>query len=53
MLYGLGMQTEWTPGIVVLIFKEKGDNKNNKCHRVMKLLEHGMKVMEMVLEKRT
>ena len=30
----------------------KGDIRNCSCHRAVKRLEHGMKVVEMVLEKR-
>ena len=49
---GFGMQAEWTLSIVVPIFKGKGDIRNCSCYRAVKLLEHGMKVVEMVLEKR-
>ena len=37
--------------IVVSIFKRKDDIWNCGCHRAVKLIEHGMKVVEMVLEK--
>ena len=37
---------------MVQIFKGKGDIRNCSCNRAMKLLEHGMKVVERVLEKR-
>ena len=38
--------------IVVPIFKGKGDIHNCSYNRAVKLHEHGMKVVEMVLEKR-
>ena len=34
------------------IFKGKGDIRNCICYTDVKLLEHGMKVVERVLEKR-
>ena len=34
------------------IFKGKSDIWNCSCHSAVKLLEHGMKVMERVFEKR-
>ena len=45
-----GMPAEWALSIVVPIFKGKGDISN--CYRAVKFLEHGMKVVERVLEKR-
>ena len=33
-------------------FKVKGDISNCSCYGAVKLLEHGMKVVERVLEKR-
>ena len=45
------MPVNWALSIVVTIFKEKGDIRNCSCHRAVKLLEHGMKVVERVLEK--
>ena len=40
------------PSIVEPIFKGKDDFMNFSCNRAVKLLEHGMKVVERVLEKR-
>ena len=37
---------------MVPIFKGMGDIRNCSCYRALKLLEHGMKVVERVLEKR-
>ena len=50
ILDGLGMPAECS--IAVPIFKEKGDTRNRSCYRAVKLLEHCMKVVERVLEKR-
>ena len=33
-------------------YKGKGDIRNCSCYRAVKLLAHGMKVVESVLEKR-
>ena len=46
------MPAEWALRIVVPIFKGKGDIRNCRCHRAVKVLEHGMKVVERGLEKR-
>ena len=46
------MLVEWALSIVVPIFKGKGDIRNCSCYGDVKLLEHGMKVMERLLEKR-
>ena len=37
---------------MVPIFRGKGDLRNCSCNRTVKLLEHDMKVVEMVLAKR-
>ena len=52
VLDGLGIPAEWALGIVVPVFKGKGDISNCSCYRAVKLLERGMKVVERVLEKR-
>ena len=51
VLDGFGMPAEWIQSIVVTIFKGKGDIRNCSCYRAVKLLEHGMKVVERELEK--
>ena len=48
----IGMPAEWALSIVVPILKGKGDIRNCRCNRAVKLIEHGMKVVERVLEKR-
>ena len=52
VLDGLGMPAELALSIVVTIFMGKSDTRNCSCYRAVKLLEHGMKVVERVLEKR-
>ena len=44
------MPVIWALSIVIQIFKGKGDIRNWSCHRDVKLLEHDMKVVEMVFE---
>ena len=51
-LHGFGMSAEWSLCIMFPIFKGKGDIRNCGCYGAVKLLEHGMKVVERVLEKR-
>ena len=46
-----GMPAEWALCIVVSIFKGKSEIRNCSCNRAVKLLEHGMKVVERMLEK--
>ena len=46
------MPAEWALGIVVPIMNGKGDIRNCSCYRAVTLLEHGMKVVERVFEKR-
>ena len=47
-----GMTIEWALNIEVPIFKVNADIRNCNCHRAVKHLEHGKKVVERVLEKR-
>ena len=44
------MPAEWALSIVVPIFKGKRDIRNCSCYGVVKLLEHGMKVVEKIFE---
>ena len=46
-----GMPVEWTPSIVVPIFKGKGDIQNCSFNGAVTLLEYGNRVVERVLEK--
>ena len=52
VLDGKGIPDEWKTSVVVPIFKGKGDVMNCGSYRGVKLLEHGMKIIEKVLEKR-
>ena len=47
------MPVEWALSIVVPISKAKGGIRNCSCYRDGKLLELGMMVVEMALEKRS
>ena len=49
---GFGMSVEWALRIVVPIFKRNGDVRKFSCYRAIKLLVHGMKMLDRVLDKR-
>ena len=46
------MPEEWKTSVVVPIFKGKRDVMDCGAYRGVKLLEHAMKIVERVLEKR-
>ena len=46
------MPVEWDLSIVVPIFMGMGDTANCSCYGAVKLLEHGMKVVESCFEKK-
>ena len=48
---GFGMPVGLALSVVVPIFKGNCDIRNCHCYRALKLLEHGMKVVEMLLER--
>ena len=48
VLDGFGMHVELALSIVVPILKGKGDITKCTCYRAVKLLEHGIKVVERV-----
>ena len=52
VLDGKGMPEEWKTSVVVPIFKGKGDVMDCGAYRGVKLLEHAMKIVERVIEKR-
>ena len=52
VLDGRGMPDEWALNVVVPIFKGKGDALNCGAYRGVNLLEHAMKIVEKLLEKR-
>ena len=47
-----GMPGEWQTSVIVPIFKGKGDVMRSGSYRGVKLLEHAMKIVERVLERR-
>ena len=47
-----GMPDEWKTNVIVPIFKGKGDVMSCGSYRGVKLLEHAMKIVEWVLERR-
>ena len=51
VLDGLQMSADWALSIVVPIFMGKDNIRNSSCYRTVRLLEHGMKVVERVLKK--
>ena len=51
VLDGKEMPKNWKTSVMVPIYNGKGDVTNCNAYRV-KLLEHGMKIIEKVLEKR-
>ena len=52
VLNGKGIPDEWKTSVVMPIFKGKGDGMNCGSYRGEKLLEHGMKIIERVLDRR-
>ena len=52
VLDGRGMPGEWKTSVIVPIFKGKGDVISCGSYRGVKLLEHAMKIVERVLERR-
>ena len=46
------MLEDWKTSVMVPIYKGKGDVANCRAYRGVKLLEHEMKIIEKVLEKR-
>ena len=51
-LDGLGMPVEWALSIVVPIFEGTGNIWKCSCYRAVRLLQHGMKAVKKVLEKK-
>ena len=52
VLDGRGMPDEWKTSVIVSIIKGKGDVRSCGSYRRVKLLEHAVKSVEKVLEKR-
>ena len=52
VLDGRGMSDEWKTSVIVPIFKGKGDVMSCISYKEVKLLEHAMKIVARVLERR-
>ena len=52
VLDGKGIPDEWKTSVVVPIFNGKGDVMNCGLYREVKLLEHGLKIIERVFGRR-
>ena len=52
VLDGRGMPDEWKASVIVPIFKGKSDVMSCGSYREAKLLEHAIKIVERVIEKR-
>ena len=52
VLDGRGMPDEWKTSVIVPIFKGKSGVTSSGSYREVKLLEHAMKIVERVLERR-
>ena len=52
VLDGKGMLEDWKTSVMVPIYKRKGDVTNCGAYRGVKLLEHGMKIIVRVVNKR-
>ena len=52
VLKGGSMPLDWRDSVLVPLYKGKGDVRECGSYRGVKLLEHGMKVLERVLERR-
>ena len=50
---GIGMPIEWKTSVIEIMSKEKGHLMSCGLCRGVKLLEHAMKIVERVLERRT
>ena len=52
VLDGRGMPDEWKTSVIVPIFRRKGDVMSCGSYNGIKLLEHAMRIIERVLERR-
>lgn len=52
MLSGLKMPDSWRKSVLIPLYKGKGDARTCGNYRSIKLLEHGMKVIERIFEER-
>ena len=52
ILEGRGLPDEWKTNVIVPIFKRKGDVMSCGSYRGVKVLQHSMKIVERILERR-
>ena len=52
ILHGESMPQDWMDSLLVPLYKGKDDARECGSYRGVKLLEHGMKVLERILDKR-
>ena len=52
VLDGKGMMEDWKASVMVPVYKGKGYVMNHDAYRKVKFLEHRIKIIERVLEKR-
>ena len=52
VLDGKGIPDDWRHSVLVPLYKGKGDVRDCGAYRGVKLLEHGMKIVERVFERR-
>ena len=52
VLDGIELPDEWKTSVIVPILKQKGDVMSCGSYRGVKLLEHGMKIVERILKRR-
>ena len=52
LIEGEGIPDDWRQSVLVPLYKGKGDVRDCGAYRGVKLLEHGMKIVERVLERR-
>jgi len=52
MMYGNRMSESWRRSVLIPLYKGKGDAKECSNYRRLKMLEHAMKILERVFERR-
>jgi hypothetical protein len=52
ILNGEGIPQDWKESVLIPLYKGKGDVRECGSYRGVKLLEHGLKVLERILDKR-
>jgi len=52
MMYGNRMPESWRRSVLIPLYKGKGDAKECSNYRCLKMLEHAIKILERVCERR-